>query len=293
MSPHRRDRVWSLVARLAALVAAAVSGPLATAATVRPLIVVTEGFDSCQESYGDPAHEALTGITTQSLDAMRQSVYESTGIIPHVLFACFGPPGIGTPSPWQSLDLRMQDQDDYASFRVEDFDSPFQQTLRSDLTHNVLPRPLAAWFSAIATAAAAGEPLYLIGHSYGAWLAMEAVQVIGVTPRLLVTIDSISPLGCGPSEVNGRFPTVPLGCKCAPEDFSPTDYVTIGNHSAYWLNVFQTNFTRLHSGPVAGSNYNWILDDGAPIMTNFHVEIGRDDRIWNWIGGLIKADYGS
>lgn len=266
----------------------------------RPLVVVAEGYDSCQAAAGNPRHEILAGLTTSRLDAMIADVEAAAGVSPHVLFACFGPPETAGPSPWQAVDLRMQDRDDLGSFAVFPFDSPFQQELRSDITHHRLPIALAAWFDLVNSAAQSGQAVYLIGHGYGAWAAMAAVRLTSLTPRLLVTIDAISPLGCGPSEVLGQSPSVPPGCKRPPEDFTTEDYGDIADSSAYWLNVFQTQFTRLHSGAVFGSNYNWIL---RPLMeiaptadtplapSNDHFALSRDERIWTWIGDTIAADY--
>ncbi len=120
-------------------------------------------------------------------------------------------------------------------------------------------------------------PIFLMGHSYGAWLSMFLDLELGNTYNVpgIFTIDPISPKTCGPMEVVFGA----SGCHEAPTDL---DTVAIKDLSPLFLNFYQTQDS-------------WLTSSSIPDADNFrmtyrrsHTKIDGDDRVWDKITQAIS-----
>jgi pimeloyl-ACP methyl ester carboxylesterase len=120
------------------------------------------------------------------------------------------------------------------------------------------------------------EATFVIGHSYGGWMAMYITQNLKSTQKLagLYTIDPISP-NCGPAEV------VFGGDECSQ---APTelDNVAILNQTNRWLNFYQDSDDWIHSSSIPQAE-NTYEDYHGP-----HTEIDVDTRTWSTISAAVK-----
>lgn len=134
--------------------------------------------------------------------------------------------------------------------------------------------------------------VFLIGFSYGGWLAMQTVRRVPADVLIvhLETIDPISPVTCKIVDyvngVLGEFGrgTENSGCTTAPPDLEPY-YAFIEDRTDSWRNSFQADSTYLHSSviPQAEANYkyNYKVD---PLFTfPAHAYIERDDALWHTV----------
>ncbi len=110
-------------------------------------------------------------------------------------------------------------------------------------------------------------PLIVIGHSYGAWMAMHVALKPAVKRlALLVTLDPIGP-ECGPlGVVFGDS-----ACHNAPA----VDSRAIRQKSDKWLNFYQDDDSWLSSSEIPGAE-NYAVD----ATWGPHSEINRNARVW-------------
>ncbi len=137
-----------------------------------------------------------------------------------------------------------------------------------------------------------GRPVYLLGHSYGAWLAMFAVWSLAPSAdvRLLVTVDPISPAHCSVASYlraaasPASAPYYLAGCQRAPTDFTPEARRRIVGvvREGGWRHYYQRNFLPLRSGPFDG--------DGQPHrsydLSAFLSHLGGVRPSWNAHTGI-------
>ncbi len=102
--------------------------------------------------------------------------------------------------------------------------------------------------------------VYVIGHSYGGWLAMKLVgdhsnfdsSSDSNTVKALFTIDPISKTLC-------TFST-PRGCFSAPGDLTTLDRNRIKNTTEIWVNPWQDATLYLHSSSISEADRNPKFD---------------------------------
>lgn len=168
-------------------------------------------------------------------------------------------------------------------------------------------------------------PLFMIGHSYGGWLAANmAANVVAAHPELagvvkgLYTIDPISPYHCNQvkyAATVARSQGILGGpadepCQRAPLQLGKADGVTypaaIANNAdgklfgfvrmaaKSWLNFYQEK-DFLHSSPVIGGDgfpENKLMPYDGPILSfagTPHLKIHKSEAVWAAIGAAIRS----
>lgn len=119
-------------------------------------------------------------------------------------------------------------------------------------------------------------PLIMIGHSYGAWMAMHlAVKPVFKRLSLLVTLDPIGP-ECGPMGVVFGD----SACHNAP----PVDSKAIRQKSDRWINFYQDEDSWLSSSEIPHAE-NFAVD----ATWGPHSEINRNPRVWSVIQKAVQG----
>ena len=98
--------------------------------------------------------------------------------------------------------------------------------------------------------------IYIVGHSYGGWTSMKLATNLRANTKIagLITVDPISKQNCTPNTVINYVTSQPDSrCKEPPADFGSDQIEGIANRTKLWLNIYQTDFEPLHSGPIASA----------------------------------------
>lgn len=169
---------------------------------------------------------------------------------------------------------------------------------------------LAPFFVAVAARLGReGRPLYVLGHSYGGWLAMHTVWSLPASAdvRLLFTVDPISPAQCTAASYvraaasPASAPWHLAGCQRAPTDFSPAARREVRGHlpDGGWRHYYQRNFLPLRSGPFDGAPQPHRSYDVSPFLThnggahpswNAHTGIDELAVVWYSFEASIEHD---
>lgn len=137
---------------------------------------------------------------------------------------------------------------------------------------------------------AGGRALFLVGHSHGGWLAMQAAHSLRQvrTIPLLVTIDPISRTRCTPSRMVAAYfrSATQLrpepGCTNSPPDISLGQQAEIRKAVGWWGNFYQSQSPLLHSSFIGSAHDNKMLNFDVSSWSAYkaHVNIGSDARVW-------------
>ena len=119
--------------------------------------------------------------------------------------------------------------------------------------------------------------VFIMGHSYGGWLAMKLLEGWGGDPNLVGTIDTIDPI----SKVTCSF-SQPAGCIIAPQDIKIPQRVHIAGVSKIWVNTWQNNTFYLHSSLITEADIN------KRVLDLDHYTVATDDGLWEDIKQRAK-----
>ncbi len=118
-----------------------------------------------------------------------------------------------------------------------------------------------------------GLDVYLIGHSYGGWMAMHLAENLDSKTQIkgIVTMDPIGPDCTASGVIFGASE-----CHSAPTDL---DNKAIRKRVGTWINFYQTEDSWLTSSSIAeASEDHEIVFDWGP-----HSEISRRKDVWQTI----------
>lgn len=166
-----------------------------------------------------------------------------------------------------------------------------------------------SFFEAIKAETNAGQnPVYLIGHSHGGWLAMYASYWMPswVTVRKVVTVDPISASTCTWQNYAAAAavlsPAFIAGCQEAPVEFTEPLRAKILARLPYggWLHYYQRNFLPLRSSAFVGgsqpsqtydvSSFLSVTHGGAHASTCAHIGIDELSVVWYTFEASMGAD---
>jgi pimeloyl-ACP methyl ester carboxylesterase len=112
--------------------------------------------------------------------------------------------------------------------------------------------------------------LILVGHSYGAWQAVQtAARINGRLPVDLFTLDPVSPNVCNPAHSDG--------CGDGLTDLSDGALRHIADATNLWVNYYQTR-GKIHSQPIAFADENHLAEKS-------HVAMDTLPEAWERLGG--------
>lgn len=155
----------------------------------------------------------------------------------------------------------------------------------------------------------ARRPVFLLGHSYGGWLAMRAAWSLPPSAdlRLLFTVDPISPNECTVGSYL-RAVASPLtapwslaGCQHAPTDFtrSARQRIVTRVSDGGFRHYYQRNFVPLRSSAMEGDPQPHRTYDVSAFLThlggvhpawNAHVAIADLSIVWYSFEASIERD---
>lgn len=123
----------------------------------------------------------------------------------------------------------------------------------------------------------ANQRVFVIGHSYGGWIAMKiAERFTSQSGQLagLITIDAISRKGCTYSNWSN--------CLAAPQDFSKESLDEVKTNTRHWANFYQTTTPYLHSGSIAQADVNLELQAS-------HFTIDTNEAVWRHADRMLNG----
>ncbi len=191
---------------------------------VTPVLAFFGGFTSCGAGEnGDPNTMEIKAV----FDATAKALKAQFKVDPAYIIVCY-------TTDYESVYYRLSTASTVVKSEVIAGMEHDLGTLLSTIAHPVL---------------------YLVGHSYGGWTAMDTVLNLDPEYKVggLVTLDPISHADCSPTDfLNATFGAggAAEGCIRAPEDFGAVGITKIGERSTTWLNYYQTQLSYLHSGEI-------------------------------------------
>lgn len=213
--------------------------------TGAPLFVIISGNDSCKSQM------SMSGMTPEReamyprLMTMLTEVQEATGVAVNYLMACY-----------------VQGTSEMFVFHsaIPEQTQKIHESQLSNLISSFAP-----------------SVLFLAGHSYGGWQAMNVAQDLAPQRRIngLFTIDAISANLC--KKVGD------VDCQKFPRDFTENDLYFISQQTNVWANFFQRVTPLLRSGttPFAQESRNILAS---------HWQIDVSKKVWNDITGYVIAN---
>jgi len=132
--------------------------------------------------------------------------------------------------------------------------------------------------------------LYMVGHSYGGWTSMKIATNLKANSKIsaLITVDPISKQNCTPNTIINYVNSQPDSrCKEPPADFVSERIDEIASRTNLWLNVYQTDFEALHSGPISAAQN---LLKTYPTSNFSHSAVIDDPDIRDNIKNVLTAD---
>lgn len=226
-----------------------------------PVVVVMSGWNSC----GTALTPASSGSYAMSLEYIKKiSRKFQNAEIPYVL-SCF----------------RFNK---FIDNGVRAVTSASPSTVRTMNTQQVVSKisELAARYNR--------RDVVLIGHSMGGTEVVKVAQLLpqNLQLKLLITLDPISQFAC-----NYLFMSTSIlnlrpdpGCTTYPQEFSDSTQVTVKNKvrssGGRWFNLYQKNFSFLHSDEVLQASENiQVFHSGANIEA--HNALNSSAETWNFI----------
>jgi hypothetical protein len=199
-----------------------------------PLFVVMGGNTTCRDSQGVKTPKGMDMIN--EVKSLMRSWQDKFGTEPNYLISCYA----------ETADVHYYGNSD----------------------HETLHHGTRAQFrDAVNDQAQQGGAIFLIGHSYGGWLAMKTVYELAGDLEFtgLFTIDPISRKTCNYES--------PLGCISAPEDIIPFQRTKIRRKTQKWLNFYQSETWYLHSSHILQAHANFIIPKP-------HTDIDTEESVW-------------
>ncbi len=124
----------------------------------------------------------------------------------------------------------------------------------------------------------ANQRVFIIGHSYGGWIAMKIAERFSTGSGQLaglITIDAISRTGCTYSNWSN--------CVTAPKDFSPASLDGVRANTRHWANFYQTTTPYLHSSSIAQADLNLELQAS-------HFTIDTNEAVWRHADRMLNGN---
>jgi len=198
------------------------AGQQADSSPATPVFAFMGGYTSCGPQ-GDPAQMDMMVM----FDKIKQAFAAKYHVSPVYLLSCYSV--------------------DYLSVRFT------LSTVKDKIYNDTVDGMLNEWEGQLAQLT--NPVVYIVGHSYGGWTAMDTALKLDSRFRLggLATLDPISKVDCTPDKfLSGVFDFGGSeGCQRAPTDFGDAELATLAKRAGIWLNFYENQSDLLHSSAIA------------------------------------------
>ncbi len=227
-----------------------------------PILVLIGGYNSCKIPFNTPLNIGLYEASA----SLRAELSEREGFL--TIIGCF------LPSTSTMQYLFSSDIEHIHKVAVDDFIAAIQQTITKISAYD----------------------LYVIGHSYGGWVAVRAAAKFPATVRIseFSTLDSVSPLKCPPKKIAASYASRHPNpdCTTSPQDQAGENILT-RQRVTFWQHFYQYTSPYLHAAPISEASENLFFDyPDNPGAFAAHANMDIDPRVWNSINQRILRSEG-
>ncbi len=206
----------------------------------KPLLIALSGFSTCDDSTARPIVPGPAGSKVYMRALVAASQLETVfGVKPAVVTTCY------------TGDRELMESASASDWIVT---KPTEEEFFNDVRQQM----------------AEATHVYIIGHSYGGWLALRLVDsaVYGdaSSVKALFSVDPISKIRCSFSTLSG--------CFSAPEDIEVRSRQHIKNATDVWVNPWQNQTFYLHSSAIDEADRN-------PNIPLSHQSMPESDVVWS------------
>lgn len=213
---------------------------------IRPLFVGMSGYSTCTESrdYHDGEMGPLGAQLFRQIEPILAQIKDKLDVEPALMASCF--------TDGREL-IAASSLDDWIPKNKTD--EGYLDVIHEQLEH----------FSHV----------FVVGHSYGGWLAMKlASSYSGIADKIktLHTIDPISKELCYFDNISE--------CLSAPRDIEQPAREHIRNVTETWMNAWQDATFFLHSSPITEADENkkyesehWDIDNDQDLWEEIHRQV--------------------
>jgi hypothetical protein len=214
----------------------------------QPLIIAMAGFSTCRtdQNFHNGMHGPMGGRLFRKVEELAQTIHQKMGTEPLTLASCF------------TTESKLIVSSSAAPNTIS---SPTDDQYIATLHHTMEQY----------------SDVFIVGHSYGGWLAMKLVETYeGPADRIksLYSIDPISKKLC--------FFNNPEYCMSAPKDILASGRQHINDMTKIWVNPWQKKTFYLHSSIIPQADEN-------PLYDLDHYELDNSDAIWTDMAGRISS----
>jgi pimeloyl-ACP methyl ester carboxylesterase len=212
----------------------------------KPLIVGMAGYSTCAQSkeYHDGQWGPLGSPMFRRVEGLAKTVTDKFGVEPTILASCFTS---------ESKIIASSSLDDWSVTQPQD-----EEYL--DRIYEQLPLY---------------TDVFVVGHSYGGWLAMKMAESYEGDPSLIKTLHTIDPI----SKKLCFFDSVPE-CLSAPRDILSDARAHISLYTGVWVNPWQDATFFLHSSAISEADFNpkynldhWAIDNNEDVWKDINQRV--------------------
>lgn len=210
----------------------------------KPLLIVMGGFSTCGEHREHGKRETPLGMELRGYEAaLRREIESDRGIVFDVILSCYT----------KLAELRF----------VHSFDN--YKKLHTEVTYGTFIDHLHQQI-------ALHPNTFVIGHSYGGWLAMKTTASYGGPDEHIKTLYSIDPISRKTCLLEN--PVSWGNCTIAPPDIKDDQRNMIQQVTEHWSNYWQNKTFYLHSSKIDQADVNVKVNAS-------HTEIDNSDQVWS------------
>jgi hypothetical protein len=207
------------------------------------------GFSTCKsdEKFHNGMHGPMGGRLFRNVEDLAQTIHKNTGTEPVTLASCYTTESkLIVSSSIEPMTVSSPADDHYIA------------SLHKSMEQ----------FSDV----------FIIGHSYGGWLAMKLVESYKGQPDKIKSLYSIDPISRKLCFFNN-----PEYCMSAPKDILAAGRQHINDVTKLWVNPWQKKTFFLHSSviPQADENPQYDIE---------HYDLDNSEAIWTDMKGRISNE---
>jgi pimeloyl-ACP methyl ester carboxylesterase len=206
----------------------------------RPLIIAAAGYSTCKtdKNFHNGMQGPLGGRLFRKVEDFAQTIQEKTGVVPMTLASCFT----------TDTKLIVSSSADPSTVKSPS-DEEYIESLHAAMDQY--------------------SDIFIVGHSYGGWLAMKLVEDYHGPANKIKSLYSIDPISKKLCFFNN-----PEYCLSAPKDILAAGRQHINDMTQLWVNPWQNKTFYLHSSVIPQADEN-------PKFNIEHYDLDTAEAIWS------------